>query len=81
MGVFVSSYTVLQHYGQYFLNLSEGTGGRTTSFMGNTILAAAVMMMTIPVTVAAAVTSLFKFPQAPDATRSKGSQWALVRRH
>ena len=77
MGVLVSGYAILQHYGQDFLHLSESTGGYTTSFMGNRIFAAAVMMMTIPVTAVAAATSLFRFPQPPDPTRSKGRQWSL----
>ena len=77
MGVLVSGYAILQHYGQDFLHLSESTGGYTTSFMGNKIFAAAVMMMTIPVTAVAAATSLFRFPQPPDPTRSKGRQWPL----
>jgi hypothetical protein len=77
MGVLVSGYAVLQHYGQDFLHLSESTGGATTSFMGNRIFAAAVMMMTIPVTAVAAVTSLFSFPRPPEPTRPQRNQWAL----
>ena len=55
MGVLISGYAVLQHYGHDFLNLSEQTGGRVTAFMGNRIFAAAVMLMTIPITAATAV--------------------------
>ena len=77
MGVLVSGYAVLQHYGQDPLHLSESTGGWTTSFMGNRIFAAAVIMMTIPVTIVAAVASLFRFPQADDIAKSKASQWVL----
>jgi O-antigen ligase len=77
MGVLVSGYAVLQHYGQDFLHLSESTGGHVTSFMGNRIFAAAVMMMTIPVTAGAAATSLFRLSQPSDPTRSKGKQWAI----
>ena len=77
MGVLVSGYAVLQHYGQDFLHLSESTGGYITSLMGNRIFAAAVMMMTIPVTAGAAATSLSKIPQPSDSTQSKGNQWAI----
>ena len=60
-GVLVSGYGVLQHYEHDFLNLTEHTGGgeiRVTAFMGNAIFAAAVMMMTIPVTLVAATLTL-----------------------
>ncbi|TPW09785.1 MAG: hypothetical protein FD130_2405, partial [Halothiobacillaceae bacterium] len=61
MGVLVASYAILQHYGHDFLDLTEITGGghqRVTSFMGNTIFAAAVMLMTIPISLVAATKSL-----------------------
>jgi hypothetical protein len=62
MGVLISGYAVLQHHGHDFLDLSEQTGGRVTSFMGNRIFAAAVMM-TITVTAAAVVIALFNVPE------------------
>ncbi len=58
MGVLVGGYAIFQHYGNDFLGLTETTGGgslRVTSFMGNAIFSAAVILMTIPVTLAAAV--------------------------
>lgn len=57
MGVLVCGYAILQHYGHDFLDLTETTGGgthRVTSFMGNAIFSAAVMMMTIPMSLLAA---------------------------
>lgn len=77
MGALVSGYAVLQHYGHDLLYLSESTGGMTTSFMGNSIFAAAVIMMTIPITVGASVTSLLRFPRPADTVGSNGSRWAV----
>ena len=57
MGVLVGLYGALQHYGHDFLGVTEITGGgtaRVTVFMGNTIFAAAVLAMTVPVTLMAA---------------------------
>jgi tetratricopeptide (TPR) repeat protein len=62
MAVVVGGYVVLQHNGHDFLNMAEETGGRTTAFMGNTIFAGAALMMTIPITLAAAVVSLLALP-------------------
>ena len=61
MGVLVSGYGVFQHFGRDFLGLTEPTGGgtsRVTSFMGNTIFAAAVMLMTILLSLAASILSM-----------------------
>ena len=73
MGLLVSGYAILQHYGHDFFGLSErtggGAGGQTTSFMGNAIFSAAVMSMTIPLTLAVA-TLTFREP----VWRS-GSHW------
>jgi len=60
MGLLVSGYAVLQNFGHDFLDLRETTGGTVTSFMGNRIFAAAVMMMTIPISLAAALVSVAK---------------------
>lgn len=60
-GVLVAGYGVLQHYGHDFLGLTEPTGGgqsRVTSFMGNAIFSAAVLTMSIPVTLLLATMSL-----------------------
>ena len=61
MGVLVGLYGTMQHYGHDFLGTTESTGGgvgRVTIFMGNTIFAAAVLAMTVPVTLVAAAMSL-----------------------
>ena len=57
MGVLVGLYGILQHYGHDFFGVTERTGGgtaRVTIFMGNAIFAAAVLAMTVPVTLVAA---------------------------
>jgi len=61
MGVLVGLYGTLQHYGHDFLGVTETTGGgtgRVTIFMGNTIFAAAVLSMTVPLTLLAAAINL-----------------------
>jgi len=76
MGVLVAGYGILQHYGHDFLDLSEISGGganRVTSFMGNTIFAAAVMSMTVPLTLVAA-TITFRDPVWPT-----GGHWEELR--
>jgi len=77
MGTLVGGYAVLQNYGHDFLNLSEITGGHTTAFMGNTIFAAAVLMMTIPISLAAAVVSLVSLPDTGIPRLSNARQWPL----
>ena len=67
MGVMAAGYGVLQHYRVDFFDLTAQTGGRVTSFMGNTIFAAAVMSMTIPITLVLAAVTL------RDSIRSAGS--------
>jgi len=60
MGVLVGLYGSLQHYNNDFLRITEASGGgsdRITAFMGNTIFAAAVLTMTVPVTLIAALIS------------------------
>lgn len=61
MGTLVGLYGTLQALGHDFLNLTETTGGgvnRVTIFMGNTIFAATVLSMTVPITLIAAALSL-----------------------
>jgi len=80
MGVLVSTYTVLQHYHHDFLNLVEPTGGgtyRVTAMMGNAIFAATVMLMTIVITLAAAVMS-FRMPKAGlVGLRNIATEWGI----
>ena len=57
MGILVGIYGCLQHYHHDFFGITEGTGGgaaRVTIFMGNAIFAAAVLAMTVPLTLVAA---------------------------
>jgi tetratricopeptide (TPR) repeat protein len=80
MGLLVAGNAIFQHYGHDFLDLTETTGGgarRVTSFMGNAIFSAAVMMMTIPITLAVAVISLRERPAIAGATGKEVGQWAM----
>ena len=81
MGVLISGYAIFQHYGQDFLGLTEATGGgqgRVTSFMGNAIFAAAVMMMTVPMSLVAAAIFLRDTPGTFQMTRAGVRPWALA---
>jgi tetratricopeptide (TPR) repeat protein len=63
VGVAVSGYAVLQHYGQDFLGLTEPTGGgreRVTGTQGNAIFVAAVLVLTIGSSLAAATITLMR---------------------
>jgi len=81
MGMLVTGYAVFQHYGHDFLNLTEVTGGgrgRVTSTMGNAIFSAAVMLMTISVSLLAAVLTL-RNPLAANArARWRFGPWLSV---
>lgn len=76
MGTLVAGNAVLQHYGHDFFNLSEPSGGTITSFMGNTIFAAAVMMMSIPISLAVAIITLPDAASTAANLRLKVTQWA-----
>ncbi|MCL0054119.1 O-antigen ligase family protein [Dehalococcoidia bacterium] len=53
MGVLVAAYGIAQHYGHDFLDLMEPPNGRrASSTLGNATFAAALLMMTIPVSAA-----------------------------
>ena len=59
MGVLVATYAILQHYDHDFLDLMvPPNGSRSTSTMSNPILAAAVLLMTIPISLVGATISL-----------------------
>ena len=63
VGVVVSGYGICQRYQKDFLDLNEITGGgtaRVTSFMGNTLFTAAVLLMTFILTLALATVLLPK---------------------
>ncbi|PKB84264.1 MAG: hypothetical protein BZY88_00630 [SAR202 cluster bacterium Io17-Chloro-G9] len=78
MGVLISGYAILQHYGNDFLNLTETTGGgtrRVTSFMGNAIFSGAVMMMVIPMSLLAATLALRRVAQVG----GRAGRWSASR--
>ena len=77
MGVVVGGYIVLQHYGHDFLGVGEETGGRITAFMGNRIFAAAVLTMTIPITLAASVISLLSLHDSEGTSSKRVGRWLL----
>ena len=80
MGTLVSVYSIAQHYGHDPLNLTEQTGGgkgRVTSVMGNAIFAAAVMFMTIPISLVAGTISI-REPTGAPALGKKLANWALA---
>ena len=84
MGLLVSGYSVLQHYDHDFLGLIEPprlpdpiTSPRSTSTMGNAILAGAVMLMTIPITLVAATLTL-NVPVRSGGFWLKAVLWASI---
>jgi len=77
MGVLVGLYGTLQHYHHDFFGVTETTGGgaaRVTIFMGNTIFAAAVLSMTVPLTIVAAAINLHDENWGDSGPLSKLSQ-------
>lgn len=80
MGVAITGYGILQHYGHDFLNLTEQTGGKQakiSSFMGNGIFAAAVMLMTIVISTAAAALTV-RDPSSTDGNlHNRMKMWAI----
>lgn len=58
VGTVIGGYVVLQRNGHDFLGLAEQTGGFTTAFAGNTIFTAAVLLMTITVSVGVGAVTL-----------------------
>jgi tetratricopeptide (TPR) repeat protein len=79
-GVLIGIYAILQHYGHDFFDLTETTGGgtrRVTSFMGNTIFAAAVMLMTIPISLVAGTLALREVSGTNPSPR-KVKNWMLA---
>ena len=78
MGFCVSGYAILQHYSLDFLNLTEITGGGTrqaTSFMGNDIFAAAVIMMTIPISLLVGTLALWDVGPSGQTTERPLRRW------
>ena len=77
MGVVVGGYSTFQNYGHDFLGVGEETGGRITAFMGNRLFAAAVLMMTIPISGAAAVVSLLALSGLGSPRLNTVGRWLL----
>ena len=78
MGTLVAGHGVLQHYGVDPFELIEDTGGgvrRVSSFMGNTIFAAAVMSMTIPITLVVATATVRDPVWSADSIRLRTRQF------
>ena len=71
VGTIVAGYAIFQHYGYDFLRLSVASGGGNTSFMGNVIFAAAVVIMTIPITLACATNHLAGLGISVEGIRGK----------
>ena len=82
VGVLVAGYGIFQHYAVDFLNLTEITGGgkgRVTSFMGNTLFAAAVMLMTITITLVMATVTVPEatLPPGKFIRKARSAFWAV----
>jgi tetratricopeptide (TPR) repeat protein len=84
MGVLIAFYAILQHYGHDFFDLTESTGGgkqRVTAFMGNPIFVAAVMLMTIPISLVAGTLALREVAgtnPSPKGPRRRVGPWMLA---
>jgi tetratricopeptide (TPR) repeat protein len=81
LGTLIAGYGILQHYGRDFLDLTETTGGgrrRVTSFMGNTIFAAAAIMMAIPISLATGTMSLRRPAAATGSVRWRAKVWVAA---
>jgi tetratricopeptide (TPR) repeat protein len=81
MGTMVAGYGIFQHYGHDFLGLTEITGGGSrsaTSFMGNKSFSAAVMLLTIPITLLAGTMSLRDISTASGGTTKWLRLWMLT---
>ena len=73
MGVLVSSYGVLQHYGQVFLDIGRGPG-RITATVGNAVFAGSLILITTMVTLISAGITLRESKKAPIL----GKTWIVV---
>jgi Tfp pilus assembly protein PilF len=91
MGLLVTGYGVLQHYGYDFLDLTELSGGgdtgRVTSFMGNAVFSGAAMLIPLSVSLMLATISMERFGKAYWNSSRKGQRmrglvvlalWVLV---
>jgi tetratricopeptide (TPR) repeat protein len=81
MGVLVSGYAVLQHYGYDFLGVLEATGGgrgRVMSTVGNAVFAAALMLMPIPISLMLATITLNKLTETARAQKNVGPRMVVL---
>jgi len=82
VGVLISGYAVLQHYGRDFLGVAESLGGgpdRAPAFMGNAVFSAAAMLIPIGISLVTATITL-REPVGRIGSKSWGvaSPWALT---
>ena len=77
MGILVAGYSILQYYGQDFLRLLPSNPSRMVSTLGNPIFAAAVMLMTVAISLLMAVATLID-PIRTARFWRKASLWSLV---
>jgi hypothetical protein len=81
MGVLISGYAVLQHYGHDFLGVLEPTGGgraRATSLMGNAVFAGAAMLLPIPISLLLATITLRKLAETKSIQPQVGPKIKVV---
>ncbi len=80
VGVLVSGYGVLQHYGNDFLGIQEVTGGggtRVTSFMANADFSGAAMFLTLTISLALATATLKEPVSGKNGVWTKAMSWVL----
>ena len=80
VGVLVSGYGVLQHYGNDFLGIQEVTGGggtRVTSLMANADFSGAAMFLTLTISLALATATLKEPVSGKNGVWTKAMSWVL----
>ena len=80
VGVLVSGYGVLQHYGNDFLGILEATGGdrnRVTSFMANADFSGAVMFLALTISLALAAATLKEPLIGGSSVWARAMAWVL----
>ena len=80
VGILVSGYGVLQHYGNDFLGILEATGGsrnRVTSFMANADFSGAAMFLPLTISLALAAATLKEPIIGGNGVRARVMPWVL----
>ena len=80
VGILVSGYGVLQHYGNDFLGILEATGGgrsRVTSFMANADFSGAAMFLPLTISLALAAATLKEPVIGKIGVRAQAINWVL----